>query len=254
MKYTLRAAIAVFMFALPSVATAQQQFRLAVDAKTSLAWWQIDPNYGHLWATTCPDDPSWQPGDARSEGTGNIDTKTRKKTVASSSAARDREVPIYPRMEVKPLCRAAVRGSIAALDTITWRGTRGEIRILPDSLVTGSLMRDRFTRKSVFETNTFKEIRFVIDSLTNVQQGDTIRAMAVGTLEMHGAHVPMKAPVKAWREKSGLRVQTQMEFPAHDLVKVYQFSKLALGMGVTLGRWKTIYMGIDAILVPTASD
>lgn len=254
MKYALRAAFAICIIAFPSAANAQQQFRLAIDSKTSLAWWQVDPNYGHLWATTCPDDPSWQPGDARSEGMGNINKSTRKKTVASSSADRDREVPIYPRLEVKPLCRVAVRGSISALDTITWRGTRGEIRILPDSLVTGSLMRDRFARKSIFETTTFKEIRFVIDSLTNVQPGDTIRATAVGTLEMHGAHVPMKAPVKAWREKTGLRVQTQMDFPANDLVKVYQFSKLSLGMGVTLGRWKTVYMGIDAILVPVASD
>ncbi|HEY0672635.1 MAG TPA: YceI family protein [Longimicrobiales bacterium] len=238
---------------MPAAGAAQQSYRLSVDPKTSLAWWQIDPNYGHLWATTCPDDLSWQPGEARSAG-GNINVKSRKQTVASASSSRDRVVPIYPRGEVSPVCRAAVRGSVIALDTLNWRGTRGEIRILPDSLVTGNDMRDKFARKSVFETAKFREIKFQIDSLTNVQTGDTIRAIAMGTLELHGERVAATAPVKAWRDKHGMRVQTQMEFPAHDLTRVYHFSKLSLGMGVTLGRWKTVYMGIDAILVPAPTD
>ena len=143
-----------------------------------------------------------------------------------------------------------MRGSITATDGTNWSGVKGEIRILPDSLVTGNDMRDKFARKSVFETSKYREIKFTIDSLTNVQPGDTLRAIAVGTFELHGTKVPARAPVKAWREAAGLRVQTQMEFPAHDLTKVYGFSKLSLGMGVTLGRWETIFMGIDAILVP----
>jgi hypothetical protein len=255
MRYLfLRNMLLIAMIAVPATLSAQQQFRLAVDARTSLAWWQIDPNYGHLWATTCPDDISWQPGEARSEGIGNVNLKSRKQTVASASSSRDREVPIYPRGAVHAVCRPAVSGSITAFDTITWKGARGEIRIRPDSLVTGNSMRDNFARKAVFETSKFREIKFVIDSVTNVQQGDTIRGTAVGTLELHGAKVPMSAPVKAWREKHGLRVQTQMSFPADDLVKVYEFSKLSLGMGVTLGRWKTVYMGLDAILKPVTGD
>jgi len=39
------------------------QTRWVIDRKTSLAWWQMDPHYEHLWATTCPADPSWQPGE-----------------------------------------------------------------------------------------------------------------------------------------------------------------------------------------------
>jgi hypothetical protein len=249
---SLRSALVLMMLAVPAAANAQQQFKLAVDAKTSLAWWQIDPNYGHLWATTCPDDLSWQAGDARSQG-GHINVKSRKKTLPSASSARDKTAPLYPRGEVSPVCRPAVRGNITAIDTITWKGTRGEIRILPDSLVTGNDMRDKFARKAVFETAKYREIKFTIDSLTNVQVGDTITATAVGTLELHGARVAATAPVKAWREAKGLRVQTTMQFPSDDLTKVYGFSKLSLGMGVTLGRWETVFMGIDAILVPDRS-
>jgi hypothetical protein len=232
---------------------AEAQHRLTVDAKTSLAWWQIDPNYGHLWATTCPDDLSWQPGEARSAG-GNINVKSRKKTLPSASSSREKTVPLYPRVEVAAVCRPAVRGSITTTDMSSWKGTKGEIRILPDSLITGNDMRDKFARKSVFETSKYREIRFQIDSLTNIQPGDTVRATAVGMLELHGTRLPATAPVKAWREANGVRVQTQMEFPANQLTSVYNFSKMALGMGVTLGRWKTVYMGIDAILVQDGTE
>lgn len=254
MRYALlRSTLLLALAATPAALQGQQPFRLAVDSKSSLAWWQIDPNYGHLWATTCPDDLSWQPGEARSAG-GNINVKSRKQTTASASGSRDRVVPLYPRIDVVPVCRPAVRGGITAQDTTTWRGTRGEIRILPDSLVTGNDMRDKFARKAVFETAKYREIRFQIDSLSNVQPGDTTRAVAHGLLEMHGTRVQATAPVKAWREKAGMRVQTQLQFPAEDLTRVYGFSKLSLGMGVTLGRWNTVFMGIDAILTPTASD
>ena len=249
----LHGSLVVLISVFPAAVSAQQSYRFVVDGKTSLAWWQIDPNYGHLWATTCPEDLSWQPGEARSSG-GNFNVKSRKQTVPSASSSRNRTVPLYPRLDVKPVCRPAVRGEVVVLDTTNWRGTRGEIRILPDSLVTGNDMRDRFARKAVFETPKFREIKFGIDSLVNVQPGDTLRATAVGTLELHGARVAMQGPVKAWREPAGLRVQGELQFPAHDLTKIYGFSKLSLGMGVTLGRWNTVFMGIDAILTPTSSD
>ena len=54
--------------------------------------------------------------------------------------------------------------------------------------------------------------------------------------------------------KGQQRVQTRMQFPAHDLTRVYGFSKLSLGMGVTLGRWNTVFMGIDALLLPEPTD
>ena len=237
-------AIVLSFLVLPAAARAQET-RFVVEPQTSLAWWQIDPHYGHLWATTCPEDPSWQPGDARSFG-GSVNKKTRKATVASHHP--DARVPLYPRDTVKPVCRRAVAGAVLAGDTTSWSSVKGEITIMPDSLSTGMEMRDSFSRKAVFEVPKYRHIRFNIDRLENVQPGDTIRAVAVGTLELHGVKKEMKAPVKAWREAGGLRVQTQFNFPADDLTRVYNFSKFALGMGVTLGRWQTVHMGVDVLL------
>lgn len=231
------------LVALPAV-TAAQEVRLAVDPASSLAWWQINPNYGHLWATTCPDDPSWQAGDARSFG--HVDKKSRKQTIASGRD--DLRIPLYPRADVKPVCRHAVSGAVLTVDTANWSGLRGEIAVVPDSLTTGMPMRDNFAAKAVFESGKHRHIKFRIEKLEDVVAGDTITATAVGFLILHGVEKPMRAPVKAWREADGLRVQTEFEFPANDLVTEYKMSKLSLGMGVTLGRWKTVHMGVDVIL------
>lgn len=240
-----RIALAITLALLaPQVARAQET-RYVVEPATSLAWWQINPNYGHLWATTCPDDPSWQPGEARSFG-GQVDKKTRKQTIASGRD--DLRIPLYPRTEVKPLCRHAVSGAVLTMDDKNWSSVRGEIVIMPDSLSTGMQMRDNFSTKAVFEAAKYPFIKFRIQRLDNVQVGDTITATAVGTLVLHGVEKPMTAPVKAWYEGENLRAQTAMEFPAHDLVDEYKMSKLSLGMGVTLGRWKTIHMGVDVLL------
>ena len=47
---------------------AQAQSRWTADKRASLAWWQINPHLNHLWATTCPEEPSWRPGEGRSGG------------------------------------------------------------------------------------------------------------------------------------------------------------------------------------------
>src|SRR2546425_12029730 len=44
------------------------QARWVVEPTTSLAWWQMVPHLHHLWATTCPGEPSWRPGEGRSSG------------------------------------------------------------------------------------------------------------------------------------------------------------------------------------------
>jgi hypothetical protein len=222
-----------------------QETRLTIDPLTSLAWWQIDPNFGHLWATTCPDDPSWQAGEGRTPGK-RVDFATRKKT--KSSGRSDKRVPLYPRMEVHRVCRHAVQGGVLSADTVTWRGTRGEVIILPDSLETGLDMRSAYARRAIFETHKYRRIRFVLDSLSAVQPGDTLIARAHGTLDLHGVHTTISAPLKAWREKEGLRVQTTFSVPADDLTDVYKMSKTALAMGTALGRWNTVHMGVDFIL------
>lgn len=240
-------AVALVLMSAPAQIHAQVA-RFTIEPATSLAWWQIDPNYGHLWATTCPDDPSWQPGEARSSNS-KVNLATRKATIASHHS--DSRVPIYPRGDVSPVCRRAVSGTITVADASQWRDVRGEVRVLGDSLMTGLDLRDKFARKSVLETHKYREIKFTIDSLTNVQAGDTITAVAVGTFELHGRTSELTAPVKAWRENGALRVITIFSFPAPELTRAYSMSKMALGMGVTLGRWKTVHVGIDVMLQET---
>src|SRR5688572_32909464 len=39
-----------------------------VEPTSSSAWWQMNPHFGHLWATTCPADPNWSAGEGNSGG------------------------------------------------------------------------------------------------------------------------------------------------------------------------------------------
>ena len=219
------------------------QVRLKIDPKTSLAWWQIAPHMRHLWASTCPDEPSWQPGDIYSIG-------YVPKLIASET---DTVVPLYPRFQALPLCRESVHGEIATADTVTWRGTRGLISIQLDSLVSGYNQRDEYARKRILETVSYPEAKFQIDSLVNVQTGDTLHASAVGVLELHGAKKPWSVPIKAWREQAGLRVTGHFDFPPQALVDDYHMSPYPLSLGVGMRVWRKIHLGIDAVLVPVSA-
>lgn len=221
--------------------------RWRVDPRASLAWWQINPHYNHLWATTCPDDPSWQPGEGRSPGY-YVNYLTRKPTV--DAGYLDSRIPLYPRLRVRSVCRPAVQGVIEVGDPGRWTRVRGSITVLADSLVTGLDLRDSFARRKVFETHRYPAVRFVLDTLREVQPGDTIRAIAAGTLELHGVARPVLASVKAWDEAGALRVQAHLWIPAKELTAVYNMSEWALGLGVTLGRWQEVHMGADLILRP----
>lgn len=221
-----------------------------VDRKTSLAWWQMDPNYEHLWATTCPADPSWQPGEGRDPGQ-YTDYSWRPKTVAAGHS--DSRIPLFPRFRVRPLCREAVRGDISASDGAALRGVKGTVTLIADSLFSGLEMRDKYARRAVLETVRYPEITFVIDSLVDVQRGDTIRATAVGVFTVHGASRPMRAPVTAWQETAGLRVRAQFSVPARALTDDFGMSTWALAMGVGMKRWNTLHMGVDLVLRPAGS-
>jgi hypothetical protein len=235
----------IWALLLPAALPAQTQ-RLVVEPKTSLAWWQIDPHYEHLWATTCPNDPSWQPGEGRDPGQ-YTDYATRPSTIAA--ARSDSRVPLFPRYRVRPVCRSAVHGELTVADTATLRGVRGRITMIADSLFTGLEMRDIYARRAILETGRYPEIAFTIDSLVDVRRvGDTTKAIAVGKFELHGASEPMRAPVSSWRDPAGLRVRAQFSIPAPMLVNEFQMSKWGLGMGVVMKRWKTIHMGVDVIL------
>lgn len=222
-----------------------QAVRWAVEHSTSLAWWQVNPHYEHLWATTCPADSSWQAGEGCDAGL-YTNYATRPKTVAAGVS--DTRIPLFPRVAVKPNCRYAVRGEITTPDTERWSGVRGVVTVNADSLFTGLGYRDRFGRRRVLETDKYPDIRFTIDSLADVQPGDTIRAIAVGTFELHGVKRATRAPVVAWRERQGLRVQAQFSIPALSLTETFKMSKVALGMGVVMRRWNAVHMGVDLIL------
>lgn len=248
---TLVAALLVLPAALPAQA---RPARWVIDPQTSLAWWQIDPHYEHLWATTCPADPSWQPGEGRDPGQ-FTDYGTRPQTVAAGRS--DSRIPLFPRYRVRPLCREAVRGDVTAADTVRWRGVRGTVTVIADSLFTGLKMRDLYARRAVLETARYPELTFTIDSLVDVRPGpigsDTIHATAVGSFAVHGVSHPTRAPVAAWHDAAGFRVRAQFSVPASALTNEFQMSKWALGMGVVMKRWNTVHMGVDVILRPAGT-
>lgn len=247
--WKLLAALSLLAGAVSAV-SAQAGAKWNIDRKTSLAWWQVDPHYEHLWATTCPADSSWQAGEGRDAGL-YTNYATRPKTVAAGRS--DARIPLFPREVVQPLCRDAIRGDITAADTVRWRGVRGKVSVVADSLFTGLGFRDTYGRRAVLETGTYPEITFTIDSLVDVQPGDTMKATAVGTFELHGVRHPTRAPLRAWHERAGFRVRAQFSVPALALTQEFKMSKWALGMGVGMRRWNTVHMGVDVVLRPAGS-
>jgi len=214
--------------------------RWVIDPARSLAWWQVDPTYGHLWATTCPDDPSWQAGEGRSTGFRFV-----KDPKISQSETHSAKIPLWPRDSVRSVCRRAVRGEFVAADASMWKAAHGTVQVTADSLTMGANMRDAFMHKAVLNTGSHPELRFTLDSLIQVQPGDTIRGIAVGTFEVHGTRHPVAAPAVAWRDGDGLRVQAQFGFPAKAMTNEFGMSRYALSMGVVLSRWNTLHMGVD---------
>ena len=245
-----RAAVAgvstlVLCIGISSTLAAQTASRNAwtIKPRESLAWWQVEPNYGHLWATTCPGDPSWSAGESRSSG-----YNYRDENIAVSAQLSSR-IPLFPRGKVTPVCGDAIHGDIAISDSVNWRGVSGTIVINAHDLTTGADFRDAYAQKAVLKTNAYPTIEFNIDSLTDLRvEGDTIRATALGSLLLVGKLHPKSARLVAWRVPGGLRVRGQIQVPAKDMTGSLGLSKFALNMGVVLGRWDTLYMGIDLIV------
>ena len=237
----------------PSLALAQ--VRYVIDPKASLAWWEINPNLSHLWATTCPQDPAWQPGEGRSIDA-MVDYVRRNKTTATHLSDTTK-IPLYPRKVVRSLCTPAVTGEIVAGDTVNWKGLKGEIAVQTKDLVTGLDYRDEYARKAIYATESHPELHFYIDSLVRVRRtaaGDTLHADAVGAFEFRGVRTPMVIPVRAHKDGGGLRVQGQTHVPASTLTETYGISKMALGLSVGLKIWKDLHMGVDVLLRPAPRD
>jgi YceI-like protein len=227
---------------------APAQVRLTVDARASLAWWQVNPHLNHLWATTCPQEPSWRPGEGRSAG--QIIGKGLPVAKQGYAAVSDTTVvPLYPRRTVRSVCAEAVEGDFVVADTVHWRGLRGVVIVKGDALITGEARRDHFARDAVLQTNRYPDIRFTIDSLVDViREADTLRATVVGVFSLHGVTKAMTAPVRAWPEAGGLRVLARLRLPARSLVDEFKLSRFAIGLGLNSAIWQDLFMGVDVVL------
>jgi hypothetical protein len=232
------------------VAAAPAQVRWTIDPKSSLAWWQVTPHMNHLWATTCPQEPSWRPGEGRTSGW-FINRALKTPSDGDLSVEDTVNVPLYPRFAARDVCTEAVRGEVAATDSIRLRDVRGEVIVSASQLVTGHGQRDAFAREGILEATKYPEIRFRIDSLVDVlRSNDTLTATAVGVFSLHGVDKPMRAAVQAWPEAGGLRVLGKFHIPAQAITHEYGLSSIALGLGIGVRIWKSLYMGVDVLMRP----
>jgi len=247
----MRSSISCTLLLLCTATLHAQEFsgEWVVESRASLAWWQIEPHYNHLWATTCPQDPAWQPGEGRSPGY-YVNYLARARTTDADH--EHAPVPLYPRKRVRYVCEPAVTGSLSV--PRDYRQTTATISVRAEDLVSGLDVRDSFARRAVLQTTTYPTITFTLDSLDAVAAktsgSDTLRTTATGTLELHGVRKTIRVPLQAWREGEIMRVKGQFAFPARDLVSEFRMSSLALGMGVTMGRWRSMHMGLDVVFVP----
>ena len=224
--------------------------RFAIDNTSSLAWWQMNPNYGHLWASTCPGDPSWSAGEGHTNefGLGTITKKTRV------SAYMDYRIPLYPRLAVNPVCRRAISGSVTLNSAGNLSSAHGTIEILTDSLETGSALRNKFQKHSVFQT--YRSVTFTLDSIGDFDQvGDTIKGIAKGSWVLHGVTKPLYFPVVMYKDATGaIRVVGKTATFPRILLEEYKMSKVALGAGVGMNLWKELHFGFDLIFKPAAGS
>ena len=211
----------------------QAQTRLRVEPRSSLAWWQVNPHLNHLWATTCPEEPSWRPGEGRSGGWA-FDRALKPPKQGYAGVSDTTIIPVYPRGPATPVCIEAVAGEVVVQDTVQWRGVRGQITVEGEKLITGEDRRDNYTHNAILNVDRYPEITFTIDSVVNVTKGDTLTGTAVGVLHLHGVRKPMTAAVRAWPEGGALRVTAKFHVPARSLTGEWGLSKFALGL-VQLG-------------------
>jgi polyisoprenoid-binding protein YceI len=238
--------------ALAAAGPAAAQFRWTVDKKSSLAWWQVNPHMNHLWATTCPAEPSWRPGEGRSGGW-SIAQAFRPAKHGDAGVSDTTIVPLYPRRRVRSVCVEAVDGGITASDTTRWRGVRGEITVRVDALITGEDNRDEYTREKILSATNYPEAKFRIDSVIDVSRSrDTLKGKAIGVLFLRGVETHTHASIKVLPEgEDGMRVLGRIRLPAADLISVYNVSRFALGLGVAAKIWEDLFLGVDLVLRPS---
>ena len=250
------AGVGVIICVLSAPPASAQGSRWVVDSRWSLAWWQVDPHLNHLWSTTCPAEPSWQPGEGRSSGW-SVPTPADIKTSSFANVSDTIHVPLYPRITARPLCKEAVHGHVIASDPLNGRGVQGEIIIKADSLIMGEERRVQYARAMVFETSRYPDIRLRIDSLVNVtRQADTLRGTAVGVLFLHGFEDTVSAAVKVYpdSEAGGTRVFARIRAPARPFAAHFwpgcTYRGCVFSLGVRTDIWKFFFFGVDLVLRP----
>jgi hypothetical protein len=132
-----------------------------------------------------------------------------------------------------------------------YSNAKGAVRFYADSLETGADFRNGFSKKYVFKSAVYPTVDFTVDSLTSVSfTGDTVNAVAVGNFVFRGVTKPTRVQVRGVPDAAGLRVRGTFAMPAKDLEERYDVSSTAMGMGVGMKVWDTLFMGFDFILVP----
>ncbi|HXQ28697.1 MAG TPA: hypothetical protein VN848_05460, partial [Gemmatimonadales bacterium] len=156
-----------------------------MEANSSLAWWQINPNMAHLWATTCPGDPDWRPGEGYSSGWSfdhALKALPDNGWAGGGQGASDTvHVPLFPRYDVRHVCTEAVRGEFTVDDTAHWSGLHGWLAVRSAALVTGEQLHDVAMRRALGASSPEAEIRVTVDSVVDMtRDGDTLVGKAAG--------------------------------------------------------------------------
>jgi polyisoprenoid-binding protein YceI len=236
---------------LTALGQAQAQTTWKVDPKASLVWWQIDPHMNHLWGTSCPQEPSWRPGEGRSGGWSTEEAMQAKAIHGFANVSDTLHIPLYPRRKVRFVCTETIRGEIALADTIKWRGAHGQIVIDVKGMQTGEGMRDAYQQHAILGSDVYRDIKFTLDSVVDMsRRRDTLHGTAVGTWELRGVTKPVSIHFTAYPEAGGIRVLGKFGMPVGELVTVYGIYKRNLGLGVLMGIWKTLFMGVDLLVRP----
>jgi polyisoprenoid-binding protein YceI len=243
------AAALVGLFLVSTVA-ADAQSRWTIDKKVSLVWWQVSPHLNHLWATTCPNEPSWRPGDNRSPGWA-IRPDLKLPSGGNNNNDDTVHVPLWPRDRPHPVCTEAVQGVLVLPDTVTWRGATGQVKVLAEALVTGEGMRD-ILMHACLETKSFPEIAFILDSLVDMtRKGNEVTGTAMGSLKIRGMVKPTIATVRAFPDAGGgTRVLVKWVIDAHDLSSDWTPRLKHLGLGSKTNLWHYFFMGADLVFHP----
>jgi hypothetical protein len=233
---------------------ASGQSRWTVEANSSLAWWQINPTMGHLWATTCPGDPGWRPGAGFSSGWSfdpSLDALPRGWAGAGQGSTDTVHVPLFPRYDVRHVCTEAVRGEFTVDDSVHWSGLHGWVAVRSADLVTGEQFHDMAMRRALGASSSGSEIRVTVDSVVDMTRaGDTLVGKAAGNMALNGTSTPMLASVRAFPDSGGMRVVVKWRLPAKTLYTITP-SLAKMSLGLDFGLWKDLFMGADLVLLPS---